>query len=329
MKNKKFFISLYRFLISNPVIIAVIILIILMILFVPSFATFANIIKLAQQISYTGIAVVGLAFVLIGGGNDLSIGSNITFTSIMAAIAMTRYLSASPGSVISGIILAVFFGVVIGLFNGLLVAKVGINAFMMTLITQMFLDGMSLIVTGAKAIGELPEGYVSIGTGDIFGIPIPIVLMLVFFILGQFILKKTAYGRMLYTTGSNKQAARLVGIPVDSILIIAFAISGFCAACAGVILSARLGAATPSSGSYIMLDIMSAAIIGGNSLFGGKGSVFGGACGVLLLGLISNGLNLLGVSYNATMIVKGGIILFAVTLDYLNVQLSAKRLLKN
>ncbi len=108
----------------------------------------------------------------------------------MAAIAMTRYLSASPGSVVSGILLAIFFGVAIGLFNGIFVAKVGINAFMMTLITQMFLDGVSLIVTGAKAIGELPEGYVSIGTGDIFGIPIPIALMVVFFILGVFCKQK-------------------------------------------------------------------------------------------------------------------------------------------
>ncbi len=328
MKSKKLLSSIYKFLLNNPVVIAVIIMFLLMLLFVPSFATMSNLTKLAQQISYTGIAVVGLAFVLIGGGNDLSMGANITFTSIMAAILMTRYMQSSPASVLPGILIAMLFGILIGLLNGVLVAKVGVNAFMMTLIIQMLLDGISLIITGAKAIGGLPEGYIGIGTNSFLGVPIPIVVMLIFFILGQFVLKKTSYGRMLYVTGANKQAARLVGIPVERILIIAFAISGFCASCGGIILSARLGAATPSSGSYIMLDIMSAAIIGGNSLFGGKGSVFGGACGVLLLGLISNGLNLLGVSYNATMIVKGVIILLAVALDYLNVQLSSRRLLK-
>lgn len=315
-----------KWLLRNPVVIATFILIILMLLFVPSFATIQNLLTVAQQISVTGIAAVGLAYVLIGGGNDLSIGSVITFSSVMGAIVMKNI--GSPLGLFLGVLTALIVGMLIGLFNGIMVSKIGVNAFMMTLITQMMLEGAALMVTNATAIGGLPSSFLAIGKSKVLGIPAPLYIMLVFFIIGQYVLKKVGFGRKLYATGANKKAAKLVGIPVERIITTSFIFSGFCAASAGIVLSSRLGAATPSAGSYLLLDIMSAAIIGGNSLFGGKGSVVGAAFGVLLLGLISNGLNLLGVSYNATMIVKGGIILFAVVLDYLKERISAKKLLQ-
>lgn len=317
-----------RAFLNNPVFAVTLMLVVVMILFVPSFATVQNIKNVAQQFSYTGIAAVGLAFVLIGGGNDLSIGANITLSSIMAAIVMARIMDATASSVIPGVLIALTTGTLIGFLNGFCVAVIGVNPFILTLIMQMLCDGVSLIVTDATSIGGLAEGYISIGTIELAGIPLPIIIMLTFFVVGQFVLSRTTYGRRLYAVGANKQAARLVGISAVWVQIIAFVFSGFCAAASGIILSARLGVATSSSGSGSMLEIMSAAIIGGNSLFGGKGTAVGAACGVVLLGLISNGLNLLGISYYATMIVKGGIILLAVALDYINQKMRIRRMLK-
>lgn len=328
MKKTSFVRKLYQGITSNPVVIATLILIIVMTLFVPSFATVQNIKTVAQQFSFTGIAATGLAFVLISGGNDLSIGANISLSSIVSALLMTKVFQAGDGAVLPGILIALLTGAAIGFFNGFCVSKIGMNAFILTLIMQMFCDGMSLLLTDSTSIGGLPDGFIKIGTGSVFGIPFPILIMLVVFVIGQFVLSKTAFGRRLYTVGANKQAARLVGVQVVKVQISAFIISGLCGGIAGVILSSRLGAATPSAGSNSMLEIMSAAIIGGNSLFGGKGSVVGAACGVVLLSLISNGLNLLGVSYYATMIVKGGIILFAVALDYFNQKMRTRQMLR-
>ena len=328
MKKTNFIQKIARGITSNPVFIATLILVVVMTLFVPSFATVQNIKTVAQQFSFTGIAAVGLAFVLIGGGNDLSIGANISLSSIVAALVMTRLMNASGAAVVPGVLVALATGALIGAFNGVCVSVIGMNPFILTLIMQMFCDGVSLIATDSMSIGGLPEGYIAIGTSNVLGVPAPILIMLVFFIVGQFVLTQTAFGRRLYAVGANKQAARLVGIPVEKVQITAFIISGMCAAVGGIILSARLGAATPSAGSNSMLEIMSAAIIGGNSLFGGKGTVVGAACGVVLLSLISNGLNLLGVSYYATMIVKGGIILLAVALDYFNQKMRTRQMLK-
>lgn len=327
MKKANFGIKLYQGFTSNPVFPATLILIVVMVLFVPSFATLQNLATVAQQFAYTGIAASGLAFVLISGGNDLSIGANISLSSIIAAIVMTKLIDGGAAP-LAGVFAALATGAIIGLLNGLCVSKIGMNAFILTLIMQMLCDGVSLIATDAASIGNLPEGYTRIGSGNLLGVPTPIIIMLAFFLLGQFVLSKTTFGRKLYAVGANRQAAQLVGLSVAGIQIIAFVISGVCAAAGGIILSARLGAATPSAGSASMLEIMSAAIIGGNSLFGGKGSVVGAACGVVLLSLISNGLNLLGVSYYATQIVKGGIILLAVALDYFNQKMRIRQMLK-
>lgn len=313
MNSRRIVGKLVDFLINNPAMLASAILAALMFFFVPHFATLQNIVTVSQQMSVYGIAVVGLAFVLICGGNDLSIAANITFASIAAALVMTRIYP--QGGAVTGVAAAVLVGCLVGVANGFLVAKVGINPFMMTLIMSMLLEGLGILVTDAAAIGGLPGSYIAIGNSSVIGVPLPIFIVLAFFVFGQFILKKTVFGRKIYAVGGNKKAAQLAGIPADRMLIATYVFCGFCAAVSGVVLSSRLFAATPSPGTYMMLDIISAAIIGGNSLFGGKGSVVGAAFGVILLSLISNGLNLLGVNYNMTMIAKGMVILFAVVLD--------------
>lgn len=310
---------------ANPIVIASLSLMIIMFIFVPNFATAANITTVMGQMSYMGIATVGLAFVLIGGGNDLSIGSVISISSVFGVMVMTNV--AGNFSVPLGVIVMIVTGLVISLINGVMVAYLKINAFMMTLITQMLFEGVALLVTDAKTITGVPGVFLTTANIRILSIPLSVFVMLAIFIVGQYILSKTTYGRRLFATGANAKAAKLVGVKTGRMLLSAYLICGLMGGIAGIIMTARLGVGSPSSGSNIIMEIMSAAIIGGNSLFGGKGTIIGAAFGALLLCLISNGLTLLGIEYTITMIVKGAIILFAVVIDMMNTKLSAKRLL--
>lgn len=307
---------------GNPIVIASLGLAILMAIFVPQFASVGNIFTLLGQMSYLGIATVGLAFVLVGGGNDLSIGSVMTITGVVAAMIM-----ASGAPIIVGVFGALVVGILIGALNGVFVAVLGVNAFMMTLITQMLFEGIALAVTSATSITNLPAAFIAMPDLCILYIPIPILIMAVIYVVGHVVLKHSVFGRKLTVTGANKNAARLVGVPVNQVLLEAYLLSGVLGALAGIILTARLGVGSPAAGSNIIMDVISAAVIGGNSLFGGKGSIVGVAFGVLLLGLISNGLTLLGVAWSWTMIIKGLVILLAVCIDVASVKLMSKKML--
>jgi len=316
----------YNWIRKNTIISVTIIIFIIMLLFVPQFATITNIRNIMLQMSYVGIAAVGLSYVLIGGGNDLSIGTGITFCGIVGGIAMTGILAPTLGAPL-GIAIMIGMGLLIGLLNGTMVAGIGVNAFVMTLITQTLFKGLSLLFTNSATLRGLPEGFLMISDTLIVGIPLPFILLLVLFIGGQFVLSKTTYGRALYVVGSNPKAAKLIGISVKGVFLISYVFCGVCTAVSSIILTSRLSASSPSAGNDLFLDILSAAVIGGNSLFGGKGSVIGTAFGVLLMALIANALTLLGVGYQVTRIIKGAIILFAVVLDVINEKLSAKRML--
>ncbi|MEG0382658.1 MAG: ABC transporter permease [Christensenella sp.] len=309
---------------NNPIIIASLAIFAVMLLFVPKFATADNLMSLLGQMSYLGIATVGLAFVLVGGGNDLSIGSIMTITGVVAAMCMSAGMPIAMA-----IIIALAVGAGIGVLNGAFVAGLGVNAFMMTLITQMLFEGIALAITNATSITGLPETFVAMPYETILFIPIPIVIMLAVYIVGHIVLTKSVYGRKLFVTGANAKAAKLVGIKIGAVLLGAYVISGILGGVAGIIVTSRLGVGSPASGSNIILDIISAAVIGGNSLFGGKGSIIGAAFGVLLLGLISNGLTLLGAEWATTMIIKGLIILLAVGIDVMSSKLMTKKMLAN
>ena len=199
---------------------------------------------------------------------------------------------------------------------------------MMTLITQFLFKGLALSLTNSFSVTDLPAGFTGLGKTTLQGIPVSIFVMLAFFAIGQFVLSRTSYGRRLFATGANVKAANLVGVATSAVLFRAFLFGGLCNGVSAIILVGKLGVANPTMGNDLFLDVISAAVLGGNSLFGGKGSVVGAAFGVLLLGLISNGLNLLGVPYQITKIVKGVIILLAITLDMVNEMITARRMLK-
>jgi ribose/xylose/arabinose/galactoside ABC-type transport system permease subunit len=300
---------------------------VVMSIFVRGFATGTNLSALGAQLSYIGLSTTGLAFILIGGGNDLSLGAAMSASAVIAGLTMVRF----GGTFATPVGLIVIFAVstLFAAINGFFVSYLGVNNFMMTLITQFFFRGLALYLTNSNSVTGLPRTFIAIGAASVFGIPLSIFAMFAFFAAGQFVLSKTAYGRELFATGANRKAARLAGIPTSKVLFKAYLFGGLCNAVAAVILVGKLAVVNPTIGNDLFLDIISAAVIGGNSLFGGKGSVAGAAFGVLLFGLISNGLTLLGVPYQATKWIKGLIILFAIAMDAVNDSISSRNMLKS
>ena len=208
--------------------------------------------------------------------------------------------------------LAILSGVIFGCFNGFIVAKANIPPFIVTLAALSIARGISLLYTGGKPIYNLPRSFIAIGRGTVGGIPISFIITLAVFFAAQFILSRTKFGRYVYAIGGNEDAARLSGVTVDKIKILVYTISGFTAAIGGIILSARLASGQPTLGLGMELDAIAAVVLGGTSLFGGKGHVWGTLFGALFLTVLGNGLNLMGVSSFWQQVMKGAILLIAV-----------------
>lgn len=324
MKTRKGTNSLIQLVVDNPVIPSTIIVIAIMLLRVPNFGTLRNWITISEQLSITAVASVGLTFVIMTGNNDLSIAANLTLASVASAIfsvwlGMGTFLP---------ILIGLAIGTLGGMLNGFFVAKFGINAFIITLTTQLLFEGLALIITDAQTIVGIPQNYMAIAETRILGIPFLIVIMVIFFFLGYLLLSKSAFGRRLIAIGSSKRAANLAGVNVVKTQFLAFVISGFCAGCSGIMLTARVGGATSSVGANMISDIISGTVIGGNSLSGGKGSMVGTLFGVFLIGIISNGINLLGIQYSVMLIIKGVIIVYALVMDLTKNRIMSKRLLR-
>ncbi len=309
-----------------PVAVVAILAAAAMSIFIPGFATPTNLSAVGAQLSYIGICATGLAFILIGGGNDLSLGTAMSASAVISGLVMIRITGAGATAV--GLVCIIAISMLFAAVNGWFVAYIKVNSFMMTLITQFLFRGLALLLTNSLSVKGLPEGFVALGKATLWGIPVSIFVMLAFFAVGQFVLSRTGFGRKLIATGSNEKAALLVGISTNGVLLKAYLFGGLCNAVAAIILVGKLSVANPTMGNDLFLDIISAAVIGGCSLFGGKGSVVGAAFGVLLFGLISNGLNMLGVPYQDTKWIKGLIILIAISLDTINEKLTARSMLR-
>lgn len=318
--------AILRWIRRYPIAAVAILAAVAMSIFIPGFATATNLTAVGAQISYIGICTTGLAFILIGGGNDLSLGTAMSASAVVSGLVMIN-VSKSIATPL-GIVVILLAGIMFAAINGYFVAYVKVNAFMMTLITQFLFRGLALMLTNSLSVTGLPESFTALGRTTLLGIPISIFVMLAFFVGSQFVLSKTSFGRKLYATGSNEKAAKLVGISTNAVLFKAYIFGGICNAVSAIILVGKLSVANPTIGNDLFLDIISAAVIGGCSLFGGKGSIIGAAFGVLLFGLISNGLNILGVPYQDTKWIKGLIILLAISMDTINEKISARNMLK-
>lgn len=275
----------------------------------PNFLTVTNILNILRQSSIIGIMAIGTTFVIIGGGFDICIGSLLALAAAMS-LGLQEYMPWY-----FAVIVVLGMGSFVGFVNGFLTAKIKIVAIITTLGTMVMLRGATYLYTGGYSIiGNNPD-FKFVGGGYIGLIPFPVIILFVMVIFWQFVLSKTKLGRYSCAVGGNKEATRLSGVPVDYYHIMTFVIGGLMAAMAGIVYASRLNSATPNAGIGYELDAIAATVIGGTSVSGGEGSVVGTLIGVLLLTIIINVFNLLGVQVYAQYLIKGTIILTVVGID--------------
>ena len=292
--------------------IGLILLIIVVSILNPSFLDLSNLLNLLRQISINGLIAFGMTFIILTGGIDLSVGSILALSSAFIALMITS--GVDP---IIALIIGVLIGFVLGAVNGLLVTKGNMAPFIATLATMTIFRGLTLVITDGNPITNLGDSYLFqlFGKGYFIGIPVPAVTMIIVFVILLILLQKTTFGRHTYAIGGNEVAAKISGIKVNKIKILIYGISGLMSALAGGILTSRLNSAQPTAGTSYELDAIAAVVLGGTSLTGGKGRIVGTLIGVLIIGVLNNGLNLLGVSSFYQQVVKGVVILIAVLID--------------
>lgn len=308
MKNKKYSNIIRDF----GAFIALILLVVGIGIKSPEFRTLDNFLSLLRQSSINGLIAFGMTCVILTGGIDLSVGSVLALTTAFLASFI-----ANGMPVFLAMILSLGIGVGFGLVSGLLVTKGKLQPFIATLITMTVFRGMTMIFTDGRPISNLGDAMLLkiIGKGKLFGIPFPVLILLIVFGIFWFVLEKMTFGRKVYATGSNEKAAKLSGIHTENTKLMVYAISGGMAALAGWILLGRLGSAQPTIGVGYELDAIAAVALGGTSMSGGKGKIWGTLIGVLIIAVLNNGLNILGVSSYYQDVVKGIVILIAVLSD--------------
>lgn len=288
------------------VIVALFALIIIASLLSDRFLTVPNLMNVLRQVSIVGILALGMTFVILTAGIDLSVGSILGLSVVIFAGFVDQT------SVPFAITLGLGAGVLVGTINGLGIAYAGIPPFIMTLGTLSFARGLAFIYTGGTPVPILDEGFFFIGNGSFLGVPIPSIIMIISLFVCAAVLSLTPFGRSVYALGSNEDAARLSGVPVNRHKVAVYAISGFFSGLAGLVYSSQLSIGTPIAGQGYELDAIAAVVVGGTSLFGGKGSVFGTFIGTVIIGVLANTLNLNGVDPFVQQLFKGALIVTAV-----------------
>jgi ribose transport system permease protein len=278
----------------------------------PSFLQPLNILNLLRQVAINALIAYGMTFVILTGGIDLSVGSILALSS-----ALMGGMMVSGMDPILAIIIGTLSGGVMGMINGFLITKGKMAPFIATLATMTVFRGLTLVYTNGNPITGLSNSraFQLFGRGYQFGIPVPAITMIIAFIVLYIILQKTPFGRKTYAIGGNEKAAMISGIKVSRVKIMIYSLAGMLSALAGAILISRLDSAQPTAGTSYELDAIAAVVLGGTSLSGGRGKIFGTLIGALIIGTLNNGLNLLGVSSFYQMVVKGIVILIAVLLD--------------
>ncbi|WP_273430711.1 ABC transporter permease [Chitinibacter tainanensis] len=278
----------------------------------PDFLTLGNLLNVFRQVSINALIAFGMTLVILLGGIDLSVGSILALSSVLTALMISHGIDpvAATG-------LGVLAGAGMGMVNGLVISKGKVAPFIATLGTMTILRGLALVFSEGRPITGLDSDFFTmLGGGYVAGlIPVPVVIMVVMFGVFWFVLKRTVFGRHVYAVGGNEEAAVLSGIKTGQIKVWVYTLSGAMAATAGMILTSRLNSAQPTAGTGYELDAIAAVVLGGTSLTGGRGWIFGTLVGALLIGILNNGLNLLGVSSFYQQVIKGVVILLAVLLD--------------
>jgi ribose transport system permease protein len=284
----------------------------------PEFLTTSTLTNIMVQVSVVGIAAVGGTFVIITSGIDLSVGSLVALSGMVAATVMAGSVPGNVGLGISGLAVALVVGAVVGALNGLSVSWFRLVPFIVTLAMMAMARGLTLAISDGRTKFDFPNAFTAFGAKSVAGLPAPMIVMLVVFIVGHVLLRKTTFGHQVFAVGGNKEAARLAGIPVRRVIFLTYTLAGLTAAIAGIVLAGRLNSALPSAANGLELQVIAAVVIGGTSLAGGRGSIVGTFIGVVLIGVINVGLSLLGVNPFWTQFIQGGVIFAAVMLDALS-----------
>jgi inositol transport system permease protein len=277
----------------------------------PRFFTVSNMLTIGNQVSINALLAFGVTFVIITGGIDLSLGSMVAVTGVVAA----TFAHPDTYPLIVPIFTGLLAGLAIGAFNGFVITKSKVPPFIVTLGTMTIGRGLALILSNGRPVSNLSDSFNFIGGGNIFGIPFPIIILIIAFIVCSVILNKTILGRYMYAVGGNEPAARASGIRVNNVKMWVYTICGLLSAMGGILLTSRITTGQPNAGAGFELDAIAAAIIGGTSTSGGTGTMTGTLIGALLIGVISNSLDLLNVTSYYQQVVMGVIIIGAVVLD--------------
>lgn len=303
-----------KYLAKYGIFIAFGILLIVLSISSDSFLTVSNLLNILRQTSISGIIAIGMTFVIVRGGIDLSVGSILAFSAVVAS----SFAHPDTYPTIVPVVLGLLVGLGLGCINGFIISRWKVASFIVTLGMMTAARGLTLVYTDGRPIINLSKEYGFIGGGYIAGIPVPVLIFIAVILLGFFALHVTKFGRHVFASGGNEKAANLSGVKVARVELAVYAISGLLAGLAGIMLSSRVMTGSPVLGTGYELDAIAAVVIGGTSLAGGRGSIVGTVVGVLIIGIMNNGLDLLNVSSYYQQIVKGAIIVLAVLLDKKN-----------
>jgi ribose transport system permease protein len=285
----------------------------------PFFFTTDNILNVTLQTSITAIIAAGMTFVILTAGIDLSVGAMVAFSGVIATSLLKLNLPFAA-SFLLAVAVGLGIGAFSGAFAGLFITRFNITPFIVTLALMTIWRGSSYIYTDGRPIWGLPDQFGFLGSGRIAGIPVPTIIMVCIYLAAYVLLKRTKFGRYIYAVGGNREAARLAGINTNKIILLVYVISGTLAAISGIILASRMNSGQPNAGLMYEMDAIAAVVVGGTSLFGGRGSIVGTFFGAMLIGVLRNGLNLLNVGSYVQMVVLGAVILLAVMLDQMRIK---------
>lgn len=278
----------------------------------PQFFQASNFFNISKQIATLGICAVGFSFVLITGGIDLSLGYQISLVNIVCAYLMTRM----GMNWILAIVVAIIIGTLIGFVNGFIITKTGVAPLIVTLAMMQILNGFSYLISKGQPMFGFPKEFSYLGQGSLFGIiPISLIFLIVVIAIGIFILNKTYFGRYFYAIGCNDEAARVSGVNTVRIRLLVYSLCGFFTSIGAILVLSRLNSAQSSTGAGFEFDVLTACVLGGVSTNGGKGSVWGAVIGVMIVGVLDNGLVLLNITEYLQLVIKGTILMTAVIYD--------------
>ena len=292
-------------------VIVLFVLLLLFYCFAPKFMTIENIKNILVQNAYIIVSSIGMAFVIIGGGIDLSVGYQISLVGVITTISIQWFHLPVWCSVLIGLMT----GTLLGAINGFLSVKLQVHPMVITLATMAIYQGISYIITNSNSIYGLPDSFKFIGQGKILGIPVSIIITVIVLIGATFFLSKTYPGRYIYALGGNGEAARLSGVNTSAMRVISFAICGFCVAVASILLVSRSGSMNSSVGAGTEFTCITAAVLGGVSMAGGEGKVWKVCVGAIILGVLSNGMQFVGLGVYPQYVAKGIILMAAISFD--------------